>query len=86
MPSAPPVLLLPDRIWSADGGPPCSGSAVLVEGERIADIGPPEKFASREDVERIALPGATLIPGLIDAHAHLVRPPSTETAWDDQVL
>jgi len=33
-----------------------------------------------------ALPGATLIPGLIDAHAHVLLHPYDETPWDDQVL
>ena len=81
-----PILLVPDRIWIADGSPLRSGSAVLVEGQRIIDLGPEEKFASRENMERMALPGTTLIPGLIDAHSHLFLHPYNETAWDDQVL
>jgi imidazolonepropionase-like amidohydrolase len=60
--------------------------AVLVEGERVAEMGPAEQFAAREGAERIALPGATLIPGLIDAHSHLFLHPYNETPWDDQVL
>jgi N-acetylglucosamine-6-phosphate deacetylase len=39
---------------------------VLVEGDRVADVGPgvPERDA---DVD---LPGATLVPGFVDGHAH----------------
>src|SRR5579862_4309901 len=81
-----PILLVPHRIWTGDGEAPRSESAVLVEGEHIVDLGPREKFAAREDIERIALPGATLVPGLIDAHAHLFLHPYNETSWDDQVL
>src|SRR4029077_15925786 len=32
------------------------------------------------------LPGATLLPGLIEAHSHLLLHPYNETSWDDQVL
>src|SRR5687768_18403059 len=28
----------------------------------------------------------TLLPGLIDAHSHLLLHPYNETSWDDQVL
>lgn len=34
----------------------------------------------------IELPGMTLLPGLIDAHSHLLLHPYNETPWDDQVL
>ena len=33
-----------------------------------------------------ALTGITLLPGLIDAHSHLLLHPYNETSWDDQVL
>jgi imidazolonepropionase-like amidohydrolase len=78
-------LLLPDRIWMA-GGEPRRGHAVLVQGDRIHEVAPREKFAARGDVERIALPDATLVPGLIDAHSHLFLHPYNKTSWDDQVL
>jgi imidazolonepropionase-like amidohydrolase len=38
------------------------------------------------DAERIALPGKTLIPGLIDLHSHVLLHPYNETTWDDQVI
>ena len=34
----------------------------------------------------IDLPGMTLLPGLIDAHTHLLLHPYNEASWDDQVL
>ena len=34
----------------------------------------------------IELPGATLLPGLIEGHAHVLLHPYDETPWNDQVL
>ncbi|MGH6890144.1 MAG: metal-dependent hydrolase family protein [Rhizomicrobium sp.] len=87
MASAPDKILLePERLWSPGDAASRSGWAVLVEEARIAEAGPCESFGSLEGVERIALPGTTLIPGLIEAHAHLFLHPYNETSWDDQVL
>ena len=52
----------------------------------VADVGAAGKFESLFDAERLHLPGATLIPGMIDAHSHLFLHPYNETSWDDQVL
>ena len=38
------------------------------------------------EAERIALPGLTLMPGLIEGHSHLLLHPYNETTWNDQVL
>ena len=35
---------------------------------------------------RLDLPGTTLLPGLIDAHSHVLLHPYNETPWNDQVL
>ena len=32
------------------------------------------------------LPGATLLPGLIEGHSHVLLHPYKETSWNDQVL
>lgn len=81
------VLLVPDRVF--DGEELRPGWSVLVVGERIRAAGP------RADVSRVAastsartveLPGTTLLPGLIDAHTHVLLHPYDETAWNDQVL
>lgn len=80
------VLLKPDRVWTPGEAASRTGWAVLVSGDRVAETGPRESFANLDGVERLALPGATLVPGLIEAHAHLFLRPYNEIAWDDQVL
>ena len=52
---------------------------VLVEGERIAAVAAPGETLPREGCEVIsASDGATLMPGLVEAHAHLSWPSSVE--------
>jgi imidazolonepropionase-like amidohydrolase len=84
MPGAKPILLLPDRVWTA--GEIHTGWAVLVSGNRIAAAGPDDCIDAPPDAERIALPGQTLLPGLMDLHSHLFLHPYNRTSWDDQVL
>ena len=84
--AAPPVLLKPARVWTAeDAGPPHAGWAVLVKDDKIAAVGPLASIDAK-DAEVIDLPGATVIPGLMDLHSHLFLHPYNETSWDDQVL
>jgi imidazolonepropionase-like amidohydrolase len=77
-------LLLPDRVF--DGTAMQEGWAVLVRGNRIAAVGPAASVRADGRVNRMVLPGLTLIPGLIEGHSHLLLHPYDETSWDDQVL
>lgn len=78
------ILLKPDRVFTAEDRIAHPGWSVLVEDERIKAVGP--DLAAAADARVVALPGTTLIPGLIDLHSHLFLHPYNETLWDDQVL
>ncbi|WEN16683.1 amidohydrolase family protein [Rhodanobacter sp. AS-Z3] len=79
-------LLLPDRVWTADGDTAHTGWAVLVHDGVIAAVGPADSIHAHVGAQRIKLPGSTLTPGLIDLHSHLFLHPYNETLWNDQVL
>jgi imidazolonepropionase-like amidohydrolase len=79
-----PILLLPSRVF--DGTEMHEGWAVLVRGERIVAAGPATSLAAPAAARRVALDGATLMPGMIEGHSHLLLHPYNETSWDDQVL
>ncbi|OOG47286.1 amidohydrolase [Rhodanobacter sp. C06] len=79
-------LLLPDRVWTADGDAAHAGWAVLVHDGAIAAVGPRASIQAAAGAQRIELPGATLTPGLVDLHSHLFLHPYNETSWNDQVL
>jgi len=49
-------------------------TAVRVAGKAIEAVGTPERIGGGEP-ELIALPGMTLLPGLIDLHTHLLLHP-----------
>jgi imidazolonepropionase-like amidohydrolase len=57
---------------------------VLVDGDRIAAAGP--NLAAPAGAKIVDLPGATLMPGMIEGHSHLFLHPYNEALWDDQVL
>ncbi|HSJ74851.1 MAG TPA: amidohydrolase family protein [Gemmatimonadales bacterium] len=80
------ILLVPEAVWDGLWDSPRTGWVVLVRGNRIESVGPAGSLAAPENVERIELPGATLIPGLIEGHSHLFLHPYDEASWDDQVL
>ena len=79
------ALLVPDRVWTAEGDASHPGWAILVRDGAIAAVGPKETIDTAGAV-RIELPGTTLTPGLIDLHSHLLLHPYNETPWNDQVL
>jgi imidazolonepropionase-like amidohydrolase len=78
------VLLKPARVFDGLDGKVHAGWQVLVEGDRIAAVGP--NLSAPADAKVIDLPGETLMPGMIEGHGHLFLHPYNETSWDDQVL
>lgn len=79
-------LLTADRVFDARSEQVHAGWAVLVEGGKIAAVGPRDGIKIPADAKVIDLPGTTLMPGLIDAHSHIFLHPYNETLWNDQVL
>lgn len=75
-------LLKPARVF--DGESMHEGWAVVVRGARIDAVGPAANLASL-GATVIDLPGATLMPGLIESHSHVLLHPYNETPWNDQV-
>ena len=68
-------------MWTA-GEPLHTGWVVLIEGNQIKAVGPKASVTAPPDAERIALPGMTVLPGLMDLHSHLFLHPYNEKLWD----
>jgi imidazolonepropionase-like amidohydrolase len=75
------VVLQPARVF--DGETLHSGWSVVVRNDRIESAGP--ALTPPAGAETIALPGTTVLPGLIEGHSHLLLHPYNETSWNDQV-
>jgi imidazolonepropionase-like amidohydrolase len=78
------VVLRPDRVF--DGVEVHERWAVLVRDSLIAAVGPAGSLGAPGDARVIDLAGATLMPGMIEGHSHLLLHPYNETSWDEQVL
>lgn len=79
----PPRLLQPARVY--DGATMHEGWGVVVRGTAIEAVGPIADLKA-PGAEAVALPGLTLMPGLVEGHSHLLLHPYNETTWNDQVL
>jgi imidazolonepropionase-like amidohydrolase len=84
--ATPPVVLRADRVFDGVVDKPRERWIVLLRGERIEAAGPAGQVDVPADARVLDLPGMTLLPGLIDAHSHLLLHPYNEASWDDQVL
>ncbi len=73
-------------VWDGVALEAHDGWIVVVRGERIEAAGPSADVKIPEDARTLNLPGTTLLPGLIDAHTHVLLHPYDEALWDDQVL
>ena len=78
-PAAPPMhptVLHAARLLDVETGKMLAPAEILVQGERIAEIG--AKVSRPANAEIIDLGNVTLLPGLIDAHVHLFLHPGAE--------
>src|SRR5439155_8617631 len=78
------TLINAARVLDGSGGPPTEPAALLIADERIVRLGRPEEVRPPEGarVTRVDYGAATVLPGLVDAHTHLVSP-GDGTAGDD---
>jgi imidazolonepropionase-like amidohydrolase len=67
------LRLQPDRVIDGYTDRPYIGYEVDIEGGHISRVGPGghTSLEAESDVQIVSLPGCTLLPGLIDVHAHL---------------
>jgi imidazolonepropionase-like amidohydrolase len=79
------IILKPARVF--DGEAIHEGWAVRVKLDRIDAVGPGDAVAgpAAAGATVIEMPGATLAPGLIEGHSHVLLHAYSETTWNDQV-
>ena len=78
-----PVVLRAPRLLDGTGAAPVADAALLVEGGRIAYAGPAAGLPEGAgQVPALDFGGATLLPGLVDVHVHLVASAGPDLAAD----
>jgi imidazolonepropionase-like amidohydrolase len=77
-------LLTASRVF--DGEKMHEGWAVLVKGTKIVAVGPLSGMDVPSGTIKVNYSNATITPGLIEGHSHLLLYPYNITDWDTQVL
>jgi len=76
------TVIKPARVF--DGDAMHEGWSVRVKGEKIDAVGADASVAAA-GARVIDLPGATLTPGLVEGHSHILLHSYNEASWTDQV-
>jgi hypothetical protein len=63
------------RIIDGGGAAPIENGRIVIEGDRIARVGPAATTGAPAGAETVDLSGRTVIPGLIDSHFHIENDP-----------
>jgi imidazolonepropionase-like amidohydrolase len=79
------IVLRPSRVFDGASAQVHTEWAVAVRGGKIEAVGP-ARDVTIPGARVIELRGLTLLPGLIDAHTHVLLHPYNEAVWNDQVL
>lgn len=82
------TLIKAGRLIDVRNGRVLTDQAILIEGDRIKEVGPASQLASKASGARVIdLSGATVLPGLIDCHTHiLLQGDITAEDYDQQLL
>ena len=67
------VLIRAGRLFDGKSDQLLSNQAIVIEGDRIADVEPADSIKVPPGAVEIDLRKATVLPGLIDAHAHMLK-------------
>src|ERR1700745_3295423 len=78
-------LLKPAHVFDGESAQLHDNWAILVRGQKIEAVGPASSINAPAEAKTIELAGLTLMPGLIEAHSHMLLHPYSETLWNDQV-
>jgi imidazolonepropionase-like amidohydrolase len=74
------------RLFDSVSGRMLTKQIVLVQGERIVDVGADGQLAVPAGAQVIDLSGQTVLPGLVDAHTHMFNTPTPKMSRERATL
>src|SRR5918911_142909 len=80
------VVLHAARLIDGTGAPAVANGVVVVTGDRIVGVGREGAVSIPPGAARVELGDATLLPGFIDAHVHLIGRPLGDPGADDALV
>jgi imidazolonepropionase-like amidohydrolase len=80
------VAVRAGRLFDSKAGQMLTKQVVLIQGERITDVGSESNVAVPSGTAVIDLSGATVLPGLIDAHTHMFNTRGPKTTTESAML
>src|SRR5579862_8529212 len=67
------VAIRAGRLFDPRTGTNLANQVIIIQGERITDVGPTDRVKIPAGARVIDLSSATVLPGLIDRHVHLMQ-------------
>src|SRR5579864_2983655 len=67
------VAIRAGRVFDPRTGTNLANQVIVIQGERIADVGPADRVKIPAGARVIDMSSATVLPGLIDRHVHLMQ-------------
>jgi imidazolonepropionase-like amidohydrolase len=74
-PPAEGVAVRAGRMFDPRSGTNLRNQVILIKGDQIVDVGPADRVQIPQGARVIDLSNATVLPGLIDRHVHLMQDP-----------
>ena len=74
------VAIRAGRLFDPRTGTNLANQVIIVQGDRITDVGPADRVKIPAGARVIDLSNATVLPGLIDRHVHLFQDPEPNEA------
>ena len=72
-PPAQGVAVRAGRLFDPKSGARLTNQVILIQGDRITDVGPASRVRIPDGAQVVDLSRATVLPGLIDRHVHLFQ-------------
>src|SRR5262249_188098 len=80
------VAIRAGRLFDSASGQMLTNQVLVLQGDRLSEVGPAAQVKIPHDAQGIDLSQATVLPGLIDAHTHMFNPPKAGMSREASTL